>query len=287
MDWVNAIVQGILLGGLYALFAAGLSLIFGVMRLVNIAHGDLIVAAAYLALVVVQLTGLHPLVSALVVVPLMALIGYGMQRLLLNPTIGKDLLSPLLVTFGISVILQNGLLAVFTADSRRLAAGSIETASIQVLPGLHVGVLPLLMFVAAIVIIFGLERIFSRTSLGRAFRATSDDPEVAQLMMLDRAHVFGMAMALSAAVVAIAGIFLAIRTNFDPASGPARLLFGFEAVIIGGLGNLWGTLAGGIVLGVAQAIGAQISPGWQILAGHLVFFLVLAIRPRGLFPRMD
>jgi len=287
MDWVNAIVQGVLLGGLYALFAAGLSLIFGVMRLVNIAHGDLIVLAAYIALVVVQATGLHPLASAIIVVPLMAAIGYGMQRLLLNPTIGKDLLSPLLVTFGISVILQNGLLATFTADSRRLAAGALETASIQVLPGLSLGILPLFMFAVSVLLIFGLEWIFHRTSLGRAFRATSDDAEIAQLMMIDRRHIFGMAMALSAGVVAIAGIFLAIRTNFDPSSGPTRLLFGFEAVIIGGLGNLWGTLAGGIVLGVAQGIGAQISPGWQILAGHLVFFLVLALRPKGLFPRMD
>lgn len=287
MEWVNTIVQGVLLGGLYALFAAGLSLIFGVMRLVNIAHGDLIVLAAYIALVVVQVTGLHPLASAILVVPLMAAIGYGLQRVLLNPTLGKDILPPLLVTFGISVILQNGLLLVFTADNRRLAAGFIETASIQVVPGLTVGVLPLLLFAVSILLIFGLEWIFYRTSLGRAFRATSDDAETAQLMMIDRRHVFGMAMALSAGVVAIAGIFLAVRTNFDPASGPARLLFGFEAVIIGGLGNLWGTLAGGIVLGVAQAIGAQISPGWQILAGHLVFFLVLAIRPRGLFPRMD
>ena len=287
MDWVNAIVQGILLGGLYALFAAGLSLIFGVMRLVNIAHGDMIVAAAYLALVVVQATGLHPLASAVLVVPLMALFGYAMQRLLLNPTIGKDLLSPLLVTFGISIILQNGLLAGFTADSRRLAAGSIETASVEILPGLSLGVLPVMVFAASVLIIFILELVFYRTPLGRAFRATSDDQPVAQLMGLDNRHVFGMAMALSSAMVAIAGIFLAIRTNFDPSSGPARLLFGFEAVIIGGLGNLWGTLAGGIVLGVAQAIGAQISPGWQILAGHLVFFLVLAIKPRGLFPRMD
>jgi branched-chain amino acid transport system permease protein len=287
MEWVNAIVQGVLIGGLYALFAAGLSLIFGVMRLVNIAHGDMVVAAAYLALVIVQMTGLHPLASALLVVPLMAVLGYFMQRFLLNPTIGKDFLSPLLVTFGISIILQNGLLVLFTADSRRLAAGSIETASIQLVPGLSLGVLPLLMFVASVLIIFGMELVFFRTRLGRAFRATSDDPEMAQLMNLDRNHVFGMAMALSAAIVAIAGIFLAIRANFDPASGPARLIFGFEAVIIGGLGNLWGTLAGGVVLGIAQAIGAQISPGWQILAGHLVFFLVLGLKPRGLFPRMD
>jgi branched-chain amino acid transport system permease protein len=287
MEWLNTIIQGVLLGGLYAMFAAGLSLIFGVMRLVNIAHGDLIVAAAYLALVVVQATGMHPLASGLIVVPLMAVLGYAMQRLLLNPTIGKDLLSPLLVTFGISVILQNGLLMAFTADSQRLPAGGIETASFQILEGVSIGLLPLMMFVASILIILALELVFYRTSLGRAFRATSDDPEIAQLMLLDRNHIFGMAMALSAAVVAIAGIFLAMRTSFDPASGPARLIFGFEAVIIGGLGNLWGTLAGGIVLGVAQAIGAQISPGWQILAGHLVFFLVLAFRPRGLFPRMD
>ena len=287
MEWVNAIVQGVLLGGLYALFAAGLSLIFGVMRLVNIAHGDLVVLAAYIALVIVQATGLHPLASAIIVVPLMAVIGYGLQRFLLNPTLGKDLLAPLLVTFGISVILQNGLLVTFTADSRRLAAGPIETASVTLAPGLSLGVLPLLMFAVSVLLIFALQWVFYSTRLGRAFRATSDDAEIAQLMMLDRRHVFGMAMALSAAVVAIAGIFLAIRTNFDPASGPARLIFGFEAVIIGGLGSLWGTLAGGVVLGVAQAIGAQISPGWQILAGHLVFFLVLALRPKGLFPRMD
>lgn len=287
MDWINAVAQGILLGGLYALFAAGLSLIFGVMRLVNIAHGDLVVLAAYLALVVVQTTGVHPLAAGLVVVPLMAAIGYGLQRFLLNPTLGKDLLSPLLVTFGLSVILQNGLLAGFTADSRRLPAGPIETASVEILPGLALGVLPVLMFAAAVLVIAGLEVVFSRTSLGRAFRATSDDAEIAQLMALDRRHVYALAMALSAGIVAIAGIFLAIRTNFDPASGPARLIFGFEAVIIGGLGNLWGTLAGGVVLGVAQTLGAQVSPGWQILAGHLVFFLVLALKPRGLFPRMD
>ncbi|MDR3514186.1 MAG: branched-chain amino acid ABC transporter permease [Azospirillaceae bacterium] len=287
MDWVNAIAQGILLGGLYALFAAGLSLIFGVMRLVNIAHGDLIVAAAYLALTIVQITGLHPFAAAIIVVPLMALFGYILQRLLLNPTLGKDFLSPLLVTFGLSVILQNGLLAGFTADSRRLSAGAIETASFDIMPGLTLGALPLLMFVVAVAVIAGLEVIFSRTSLGRAFRATSDDAEIAQLMALDHHHVYGLAMALSAGIVAIAGIFLAIRTNFDPASGPARLIFGFEAVIIGGLGNLWGTLAGGVVLGVSQTLGAQISPGWQLLAGHLVFFLVLGLRPRGLFPRMD
>jgi branched-chain amino acid transport system permease protein len=286
MDWLNTIVQGVLLGGLYAMFAAGLSLIFGVMRLVNIAHGDFIVLAAYLALVVTESLGVNPLVSLVIVVPLMAALGYGLQRGLLNRTLGNDLLPPLLVTFGLSVIIQNGLLEIFTADSRRLQAGAIEVASWQIAQGLSIGVLPLLQFAAAIVVIGALQALFYRTALGRAFRATSDDPAVAQLMGLDNRHVFALAMALSLAVVAIAGVLLAVRANFDPAIGPARLIFGFEAVIIGGLGNIWGTLAGGVVLGIAQAIGAKLDPGWQILAGHLAFLLVLAAKPEGLFPRI-
>ncbi|MCR0983348.1 branched-chain amino acid ABC transporter permease [Roseomonas populi] len=285
MEWANAIIQGILLGGLYGLFAAGLSLIFGVMRLVNIAHGDLIVLAAYLALVATQTLGLDPLASLLIVVPAMALIGYALQRLLLNRTLGDDLLPPLLVTFGLSIIIQNGLLEIFSADSRRLQAGALETAALP-LAGLSIGLLPLLQFGVAVAAIAGLQLLSWRTPLGRAFRATADDPEVARLMGLDNRHVFALAMALSLAIVALAGVFLALRTNFDPAIGPARLIFGFEAVIIGGLGSLWGTLAGGILLGVAQSIGAQIDPGWQILAGHLLFLAVLAIRPQGLFPRL-
>ncbi|MEO6300305.1 MAG: branched-chain amino acid ABC transporter permease [Paracoccaceae bacterium] len=287
MDLLNTILQGILVGGLYALFAAGLSLIFGVMRLVNIAHGDLIVLAAYVAMVVVQYTGLHPLLSLIIVVPLMALFGYALQRIILNRTLGVDLLPPLLVSFGLSVILQNGLLETFTADSRKLNAGALETASFQPIPGISIGILPLLMFATAIAVIATLQYLFYRTALGRAFRATSDDPEIAELMGLDRRKVYAWAMALSLAVVAIAGVFLAVRSNFDPFMGPGRLIFGFEAVIIGGLGNLWGTLAGGVILGVAQGLGAEIDPGWQILAGHVAFILILAIKPRGLFPRMD
>ena len=287
MDWVNSIVQGILVGGLYAMFAAGLSLIFGVMRLVNIAHGDLIVLAAYLALVVTQTLGLSPLVSLIVIVPLMAGIGYALQRLLLNRTLGDDLLPPLLVTFGLSVIIQNGMLEIFTADSRKLQAGWIETATLPIAPGLSLGVLPLVQFAVAVAMIGALQALFYRTAWGRAFRATSDDQATAQLVGLDNAHVFGLAMALSLSVVAVAGVFLAVRANFDPSLGPARLIFGFEAVIIGGLGNLWGTLAGGVVLGVAQAVGAKIDPGWQLLAGHIAFLTVLAFRPQGFFPRVS
>ena len=287
MDWLNSIVQGVLVGGLYAMFAAGLSLIFGVMRLVNIAHGDFVVLAAYLALVVTQALGLGPLASLIVIAPLMALIGYALQRWLLNRTLGDDLLPPLLVTFGLSVIIQNGLLEVFSPDSRKLQAGAIETATIPLTPDLSIGVLPLLQFVVAVAMIGALQALFYRTSWGRAFRATSDDQSTVQLVGVDNRHVFGLAMGLSLAVVAVAGVFLAVRANFDPSMGPARLIFGFEAVIIGGLGNLWGTLAGGVLLGVAQAIGAKIDPGWQLLAGHLAFLVVLAARPEGFFPRVQ
>jgi branched-chain amino acid transport system permease protein len=287
MEWLNIIVQGVLVGGLYAMFAAGLSLIFGVMRLVNIAHGDLIVLAAYVALVTTELIGINPLLSLLVVVPLMAVIGYALQRGILNRTLGPDLLPPLLVTFGLSVIIQNGLLELFTADSRKLQAGPIEVDSIHIAQGLAVGTLPLIQFIVAIAVIAGLQFMFYRTAIGRAFRATSDDPAVAQLTGLDNRHVFALAMAVSLAIVAIAGVFLAVRANFDPSIGPARLIFGFEAVIMGGLGSMWGTLVGGILLGVAQAIGAQIDPGWQLLAGHIAFLVVLAIRPEGLFPKVQ
>jgi branched-chain amino acid transport system permease protein len=287
MHWINIVVQGVLVGGLYAMFATGLSLIFGVMRLVNIAHGDLIVLAAYLALVVTSTLGINPLASIVIVAPLMAALGYTLQRTVLNRTLGDDLLPPLLVTFGLSIIIQNGLLELFTADSRKLQAGLIEVTSVPVAEGLAIGTLPLIQFITAIAIIAALEAIFYRTAIGRAFRAASDDQAVAQLMGLDNRHVYGLAMALSLAVVAVAGVFLAVRTNFDPSIGPARLIFGFEAVIIGGLGSMWGTLAGGVVLGVAQAIGAEINPGWQLLAGHLTFLLIVAIRPEGLFPKVQ
>jgi branched-chain amino acid transport system permease protein len=286
MQWLNIILQGALLGGLYALFAAGLSLMFGVIRLVNIAHGDLIVLSAYLALVVVQATGLHPLLALFLVVPIMFALGYGLQRGLLNFTLGGDILPPLLVTFGLSVIIQNALLEAFSADSRRLQAGGLETASLRLGEQVAIGWMPAIVFVTAVAVIVLMELLLYRTALGRAFRATSDDADTAQLYGVDIRHVFALATALALAIVSIAGVLLAIRTNFDPSIGPARLLYAFEAVIIGGLGSLWGTLAGGVILGIAQSVGAALDPGWEILAGHLAFLLVLVVRPRGLFPKL-
>jgi branched-chain amino acid transport system permease protein len=285
MEWVNAIVQGILLGGLYALFAAGLSLIFGVMRLVNIAHGDLIIAVAYMAYFGIQFLGIGPFQSLIIVVPLAAMFGYALQRGLLNWTLGDDL-PPLLVTLGLSVIIQNVLLMAFTADSRKLDGGSLEVASWKVIEGLQVGVLPVLQFSAAVAVIGALQVLFYKTKVGRSFRATSDDQAVAQLMGIETRHVYALAMALSLAVVAIAAIFIGVVKSFNPFVGPSLLIYGFEAIVIGGLGSLWGTLAGGVVLGVAQSIGGHINLGFPIIAGHVALFAVLLLRPQGLFPKI-
>jgi branched-chain amino acid transport system permease protein len=287
LDWVGTIIQGVLLGGLYALFAAGLSLIFGIMRLVNLAHGDLIVLAAFAILALAGWFGIDPLFAALFAMPAMFAAGFALQHLLLNRTLGRELLPPLLVTFGLSIIIQNGLLEAFTADSRRLRLGAIETASIPLGGGLAIGVIPLLTLVTAIAVILLLNLLFYRTALGRAFRATSDDLEVAQLMGIDHHRIYSTAMAVAMVVATIAALYLGVTTNFDPTVGPARLIYAFEAVIIGGLGSLWGTLAGGIIIGVAQTVGAKINPEWQILAGHIAFLAVVLLRPRGLFPRTE
>lgn len=284
MNWLDTIVQGVLLGGLYALFAAGLSLVFGIMRLVNLAHGDLIVLAAYLILVIVSVLGLSPFVAAAVALPLMFTIGYVLQRVVLNRVLGEDILPPLLVTFGISVVIQNALQEGFSADTRRLPPGDIGTASIQI-GGLSIGVMPLLTFISAVLVIVVLNQIFYRTALGRAFRATSDDATTASLMGIRPSRVFAQATGIALVIVTIAALYLGMRANFDPSIGPARLIYAFEAVIIGGLGSLWGTLAGGVIIGVAQTVGAAINPEWQILAGHVAFLVVLLIKPRGLFPR--
>ena len=284
MIWIDSLIQAILLGGLYALFAAGLSLVFGIMRLVNLAHGDLIVFSAYITLAFVSLLGLHPFVAAFMAAPVMFGIGWLLQRLVLNRVLGPDILPPLLVTFGLSIVLQNALLETWSADSRRLSVGALETASLSLGP-ITVGVLPVMTFVTAIIVIVALNQISFKTELGRAFRATSDDPVTAQLMGIRPNSIFATAMGLAMVIAVIAALYLGIRANFDPSIGPARLIYAFEAVIIGGLGSLWGTLLGGIIIGVAQTLGATINPEWQILAGHIAFLVVLSIKPRGLMPR--
>jgi branched-chain amino acid transport system permease protein len=285
MQWLNILIQGSLLGGIYALFAIGLSMSFGIMRLVNIAHGDFIVLSGYVALVVTQSTGLDPFSSLVIVVPVMFGLGYALQRGLLNQTLSGGLLPPLLVTFGISIIIQNGLLQGFGAYDHRLQEGSIETASLHLPGGIDVGVYPLLVFAVAVLAIASLQFLFYRTGIGRAFRAVSDDADTAELMGIDNRKLYALALGIAMIFTAIAGVLFGIRTIFDPAAGPIRLILAFEAVIIGGLGSMWGTLIGGMVLGIAQSVGAALDPTWQILAGHLAFLAILILRPNGLFPR--
>jgi branched-chain amino acid transport system permease protein len=283
--WVNDIIQGILLGGLYALFAAGLSLVFGVMRLVNLAHGDFSIMAAYIALAIVGSIDINPFYTIILVAIVMALFGYLVQRGLFNFAMDAGPMQAILATFGLAIIIQNLLLEGFTANSKGLDAGSIENAVIKISEQITIGWFPLITVIVSVVVLLALQFFLSRTRMGRAFRATADNQRAAQLMGIDNRHLYGLAMAFALAIVAIGGIFIGIRTTFSPSAGPLRLIFAYEAVIIGGLGSLWGTLVGGVVLGIAQVMGDHASQGWGILVGHLVFLAILAFRPQGLFAK--
>jgi branched-chain amino acid transport system permease protein len=289
---LDILVQGLLLGGLYALFALGQSLMFGVMRLTNTAQGDFIVLAAFAAIaalgVLAPAVGSAPLAALLVGVLLLPVsfgFGYVLQRGVLNGTLGHDPLPSLVVTFGLSIVIQNALLELFSADPRSMDSGGLDTASVALPGGVTVGVLPLAILLVALAATAGLQALFSGTAIGRAFRAVSDDREVAELMGLDARKVYGLATALAFVLIAAAGMLQGMRTTVSPADGPLLLLFAFEAVIIGGMGSFWGTLAGALLLGITQQVGFRLDPGWGIWFGHLVFLAVLVARPQGLFPR--
>jgi branched-chain amino acid transport system permease protein len=286
IGWLDTVVQGVLLGSLYALFAMGLALVFGVMRLTNVAHGDLVVLAGFGAIALAAGFGLGPLTAFACLLPLAAAAGYALQRYVLNATLGRDPLPSLVVTFGLSIVIQNVLQEVFSADPRSLSAGALATASVRLVEGVTVGVLPLATFCAALLAAVALQELFARTAAGRALRATSDDRETAELMGLDARVVYASATAIACVLIALAGVLQAMRTTVAPADGPGLLIYAFEAVVIGGLGSFWGTFAGGILLGVTQAIGFRLDPGWGIWLGHVVFLAVLLVRPQGLFPRM-
>jgi branched-chain amino acid transport system permease protein len=281
----NQIIQGVLLGGLYAIFALGLSLSVGVMRFVNIAHGDLIVLVSFLLLTLTTRLGLPVVAATAIVVPIAFAGGYLLQRLLLQRVLGQSVLSIVLVTFGLSVIIQNGLQGIYGADTRLVWGGAIETATIALGGGVNIGVLSLLTFAAAVALVVALDVLLYRSRLGARIRAVSDSVTSANLVGLPSAHIYAVAMGIVGVTVAISAGFMSVWTNFDPTSGPSRLLVAFEAVVLGGLGSLWGTLLGGIIVGVAQSLGAQFDAGWQLLAGHLVFLTIFLLRPQGLFPK--
>jgi branched-chain amino acid transport system permease protein len=286
MSWVNAIIQGVLVGGLYALFACGLSLMFGVMKVVNLAHGDLAVVAGYVAIGVITVMHIPVLWSFLIVVPVMAALGYVLQRTILQGALDRSVLATLMVTFGLSVVIENGLLQFFTANSRGIGTGlALVSGSFSIGP-IQIGDLLVVIFATAVVVLLGLQYFLSSSRYGRLIRAVADDKEAAQLAGADYRHVFGIAAAIAFGTVALGGIAYGMYAQLAPTTGTDTiLLFAFAAVVIGGLGSLWGTLLGGVVLGVAQQIGAQISISDETLAGFVVFLVVLALRPQGLISR--
>jgi len=289
---IEILLQGLLLGGLYGLFALGLSLMFGVMRLTNTAQGDFIVLAGFAAIAglsalapILPAGRIAPFVVGALLLPVSFGFGYALQRFVLNGTLGRDPLPSLVVTFGLSIVIQNLLLELFSADPRSIETAGLNTASIALPGGLAVGVLPVAIFAIALGATVGLQWLFGRTALGRSFRAVSDDRETAELMGLDARKVYALATAIAFALIAVAGVLQAMRTTVSPSDGPLLLLFAFEAVIIGGMGSFWGTLAGALLLGVTQQIGFRLDPGWGIWFGHIVFLAVLVVRPQGLFPK--
>ena len=287
MDWVNDIIQGVMTGGLYALFACGLSLMFGVMGVVNLAHGDLAVIGGYVALGVIAVTHVPVLLSFIIVVPIMALIGYLIQRTLIQAALNRSVLTTLLVTFGLSVVIENALLQFVNADSHSIGTGNaIISGSWQITSTVTIGYLPLLILGVAVVVLLALQYFLSQTRYGRLIRAVADDREAAQMSGVNYRHVFGIAAAIAFGTLGLAGIAQGMYSQFAPTTGTTTiLLFAFAAVVIGGLGSLWGTLLGGIVLGIANQIGGQINPAYDPLAGFVIFLVVLVVWPQGLTSR--
>jgi branched-chain amino acid transport system permease protein len=282
MTWLSVVIQGVLLGAVYALFACGLSLMFGVMRIINLAHGDIAVVGAYLVWIVATRAQVSPFLALIAVLPVMLVVGYVLHVALIGRSLRGGPLVPLLTTFGLAIVIQNALQEVFSPDVRSLgaAAGSITTSSWRISERLAISWFGVLILGVAVAVLGGLDLFLRRTGLGREMRATAQDPDAAQLVGIDARAVYARATAIAVATAALAGAFLAVRSTFEPASGPTQLIFAFEAVVIGGFGSLWGTLLGGIVLGVAQTLGGHLDPQFSTLAGHLVFLAVLA-SPRG------
>jgi len=284
MTWLDALIQGVLLGGMYAQYALGMALMFGVMRIVNIAHGDLVVLLALIGISASVAFGVGPFPLVLLLVPLAAVIGWSLQKFVLNKVVSADSLPSLIATFGVSIALQNLMLEIWSADTRSMSGGGIEAASVDI-GGIYIGLLPVMILIAATLLTLGLDLTMRRTRFGRALRAAAADTEAAAMTGVNPRVVYAYATAIAVGILGLSGVFFALRATVSPADGPAQLIYAFEAVIIGGMGSIWGGFVGSMVLGIAQAIGFRIDPGFGTLAGHLVFLTVLATRPQGLMSK--
>jgi branched-chain amino acid transport system permease protein len=284
MLWLDALVQGLLLGGMYAQYALGMALMFGVMRIVNAAHGDMMIFLALTGVSIAHALSLGPFGVVALLVPAGMALGWLLQRTVLNRVLGDDPLPSLMATFGLSIALQNLMLEIWSADTRSLPGYGLESAGVSV-SDLHLGVLPLLIFAAALLMSAGLDLSLRLTAFGRALRAAAADHEAASITGVNPPRVYAGATALAVGMLGVAAVCQSLRATVSPADGPAQLIYAFEAVIIGGMGSIWGAFLGAMVLGVSQAIGFRLDAGWGVLSGHLVFLAVLAVRPQGLMSR--
>ncbi len=279
------IINGLLLGGLYGIIGIGMSMIFGIVRLINLAHGDFVILASYFSLVTMSLIPISPLLTLIVVIPAMCILGFMVQYLLLNRTLGKGMNPPLLIAFGLSIILQNLLLLIFTPDARTLLS-SLSVKTIPIGNFINLPTIYLVDFIASIITIVSLSRFFNRTYLGKAIRAASDDDGAAQLMGINTKNIYAIAMGISAGTAAIAGVLVGMTFTFYPHTGPEYLIIAFGVVIVGGLGSLIGTFLGGLILGLAQILGAHfLGPGYQLLSGYIILLIVMTFKPTGLFAK--
>ena len=284
MQLIETLINGCLLGGLYGLIGLGLSINFGTMRVVHLAHGDLIVLAAYFLVAVLVPVGVPPLRAAVLVVLVLFVLGWVLQRFVVGRSLGRGVLPPLIVTFGISMVLQNVLLLVATADARTLQS-PLASAGVR-LGSITVPTVRLVDFAVGLACLGGLLLLLGRTALGRALRATSDDRDTARLMGIDPRRMYAVAAAIAAATGGVAGVLFAATSTFYPSTGSETLLVAFEVVVVGGLGSLTGTFLGGIVLAMSQLLGARFfGPSYALVTGHIVVLLVLVFRSQGLLPR--
>jgi branched-chain amino acid transport system permease protein len=284
----QSIVNGMLLGGLYTTLALGLSLVFSVMRLVNVAHGDLLTGGAYLVYYATTTLGLHvdPLVALVFVIPVVFVVGYVLQRGILTPLLRSGMEAPLVATFGLSIVIQSLLTSVFTGNTVSLSA-SYEATGITIL-GANVRVVYLIAFAIAAVLVAGTHVILSRTTFGRALRATSTDPDTAATMGINVDRQHAIAFGVAAAMAAVGGVLVGVAFSLTPTEGTSLLIMGFAVVVLGGLGSVAGTMLAAVVIGITQSLSAQLLGGqYADLTVYLFLIAVLAVRPTGFFGRPE
>ncbi len=285
-EYFQLILNGILLGGLYAAVGVGLSMMFGIVKQVNLAHGDLMILASYLCMVLItHLKFLNLWTAVILVVPIMFAVGFLLQKYIMNRVQGMGMEPPLIVAFGLSIIIQNGLMLIFSPDSQSLET-PLAIMSLRVTDMFYIPAIYVIDFLTGIALIIFLHLFFKYSYLGWAIRAASDDENTAQLMGIDTRNIYAWAMGIAISSAAVSGILIGATKNFYPHTGPQYLIIAFGVTIIGGVGSMAGTLLGGLVLGLAQLLGGKIfGPGYQLLSGYIILLALLAVRPQGLLSK--